>query len=102
MKHVGVEYETEFKVGNYLDPFVVTAECTPSEEENIYDIRIVVKSKKRNRRRIHTGQIELLNPSSALDDVKAYMECGNIVESMLEQLSLTILLDYPKFYPAIS
>ncbi len=101
MKHVGIEHEVQYKVGNHLDPFIVTADCLPTDEKDVYDIKITVKSKKRNRRKIHKGQIELPNPETALEDVKAYMDCGDVVNGMLDQLSLIMLIDYPEFYPPI-
>jgi len=101
MKFIDVEHETIHKVGNYSETFVVSAKCTPTEEPGVHDINIVVKCKKRNRRRKHSGQIEIKDPVRAIDDVKEYMSCGGIVTDMLDEISEALLEDFPEIYPEI-
>jgi hypothetical protein len=101
MSHFAIEHEVVWHVGHYKDHFVVAADCTPTDEKDVFDIRVVVKSKSRNRRRIHKGQIEINNPANALNDIRDYIKYGNIVDNMLSELSLVLLKDYPEFYPPI-
>ena len=101
MKRVDLQHEVTSMVGNHPDVFVITANCVPTEEEGIYDIKIVVKSKKRNRRRIHKGEIELNDPLAAIETVKEYMTCGEIVQGMIQTLSSILLNDFPEFYPVV-
>ena len=101
MKHIDLEHETTYKVGNYSEIFVITANCTPTDENDVYDIKIIVKSKNRNRRRNHVGKIEIDNPDAAIETVKEYMKYGDIVKDMLDSLSLALLQDFPELYPEI-
>jgi hypothetical protein len=102
MKHIDLEHEATFKVGSFDEKAIVTANCTATTEKNVYDIRIVVKVKGRNRRRIHKGQIELINPLTAIEDVKEYMGCGDIVKDMLGQLSDVLIIDFPNIYKIVN
>lgn len=101
MKRIDLQHEVHHKVGHYDEVFIVTANCAPSDEENIYDIKVVVKCKKRNRRRIHNGQIEITDPLTCIETVKEYMACGDIVKDMLNHLALKLLQDFPEFYPEV-
>jgi len=98
MKYIDVEHEVLFKVGSFDEKAVVTANCTPTEEPNIYDIRVTVKAKNKNRRKIHRGQIEINDASHAIEDVKDYMDCSDIVKNMLSELSDALRISYPNIY----
>ena len=102
MKHVGLEYTDTLKIGHHNSYVVVRVDCLPNKKElNIYSIKIVIKSKKHNRKKIHHGELEILDKSQALTIVKEYMDCGNILENMKIALADKLLKEFPLFYPPI-